>query len=281
MRYISSLFLALVILTSCSGGEQATESEGPDYYTDSGMEEEVWDVETLEDEDVSENELMSEEGGWGAEAGEWDVPAGPGPIASSILPGAGPAPPPSAPPAQASEDAYLDQLRSYPIAYEFPSEGQQGTAFEVTLAIDATGDDSAVEGLPQKDIVVEAAANLSRTVEATLSGAAFDIKLTNKERQRLSPIRESVWRWSVTPLQAGEHVLYLELHAVVGDDETVLLESYADNINVNVSAVKPAGSRTDLIRNIISIIGGVISITLGAIALIGHIRKRNIGSGGD
>lgn len=171
-------------------------------------------------------------------------------------------------------DTALAELRTYPIAYETPDEAQQGRPFDVTLAIDATGDDSAVEGLPQTQNIREAEARLSKYVEASLSGAAFDIKLTNAKRQRLSPVRESVWRWSVTPVREGAHDLYLEIHAIVGENETMLLESFSDTISVTVSAKSESFWGADNIRTYISIIGGIISILLGLIALRSHMKGR-------
>ena len=173
------------------------------------------------------------------------------------------------------DDPVLAELRTYPIAYETPESAQQGMPFDVTLAIDATGDDSAVEGLPQTNTVREAEAQLSKYVEASLSGAAFDIKLTNTKRQRLSPVRESVWRWSVTPVREGAHELYLEIHAIVGENETMLLESFSDTISVTVSAKSESFWGADNLRTYISIIGGIISIILGLIALRAHFKGRN------
>ncbi len=169
--------------------------------------------------------------------------------------------------------ALLADLRQYPIAYETPEIATTGEAFDVTLAIDASGDDSALEGLPAKARIVESQARLSKDVEATLSGAAFDIELTTSRRQTLSPLRESVWRWSVTPRSAGEHSLFLEIHALLGPEQTMLLESYSDVITVSVSKADD-GSRAENLRTYISILGGIISILLGLIALKAHYNNR-------
>lgn len=172
----------------------------------------------------------------------------------------------------------LDAMRQYPIAYETPSVAVMGTPFNVTLAIDATGDSSAVEGLPGQEIIVESQALLSKDVEASLSGAAFEIIPTTSARQTLSPMRESVWRWSVTPLSAGDHNLFLELHALVGPDQTMLLESYSDLISVSVAPETNASNRADNIRTYVSIFGGLISILLGLIALNTHFKNRKKGT---
>ena len=171
------------------------------------------------------------------------------------------------------EEDPLAGLKLLPIAYETPNEATSGVPFDVTLAIDASGDDSAVEGLPGTERVEEAMARLSKEVEATLSGASFDIKLTTSARQTLSPVRESVWRWSVTPLSPGEQNLYLEIHALVGPDQTMMLESYSDLITVAV-AKSSAGLSADSVRTYISILGGIISIILGSIALMAHLKNR-------
>lgn len=169
----------------------------------------------------------------------------------------------------------LSEMKTYPIAYETPTEGKIGQAFEVVLAIDATGDDSAVEGLPGENTIVEGEALLTKSAEATLSGAAFDIELMNKDRQRLSPYQESTWRWSVTPKQKGQHKLYLEIHAVLGEGEAMLLKSFEDEIDVSVgSGGLFLGMSADTLRTYIGIIAGTISGIVGMIALIGFIRRR-------
>lgn len=169
----------------------------------------------------------------------------------------------------------ISDMKTYPIAYETPTEGKIGEAFEVVLAIDATGDDSAIEGLPGENTIVEGEALLTQSAEATLSGAAFDIKLMNKDRQRLSPYQESTWRWSVTPRQKGQHKLYLEIHAVLGEGEAMLLKSFEDEISVSVgSGGLFLGMSADTLRTYIGIIAGIISGIVGMIALIGFIRRR-------
>ena len=169
----------------------------------------------------------------------------------------------------------MDALRELPIAYEVPEQAEVGRSFDVTLAIDATGDESAAEALPGFDRIIENSARLTDSVEASLSGSAFDIVLTNSARQRLSPVRESVWRWKVTPQQDGPQRLYLEIFALVGEAESVLLESFSDSISVDISpeAGESAVSANN-IRTYISIIGVLISIILGLIALNAHLRKR-------
>ena len=168
-------------------------------------------------------------------------------------------------------------LPTYPLAYETPTAGKINEPFQVTLAIDGTGDTTAVDALPGEEMIIENTAQLSRVVEATLSGAAFDIKLTSKDRQMLSPLRESIWRWSVTPLREGSHNLFLDVHAVLGNDESVLLDSFADQISVTVSAPKKAsflGLSPEDIRTYVGIIAGLFSAILGGIALIGFLRKK-------
>lgn len=170
----------------------------------------------------------------------------------------------------------LSELKTYPIAYETPTAAKMGEAFEVVLAIDATGGDSAADALPGRNTVVEAEAKLSNSVEATLSGAAFDIELMNKARQRLSPFKESTWRWAVTPRQAGQHTLYLEIHALIGEDESLLLDSFADDISVDVTQKWSGflGMSAEDIRTYIGILGGSVSALLGLIALLSYIRSR-------
>ncbi len=201
------------------------------------------------------------------QAGEAAVPAPPNPARQSL----------DVPTARVKQlpAPELANMQTFPVAYETPTEAKLDQAFEVVLAIDATGDDSAVEGLPGKHHVIESEATLSETVEATLSGAAFDIRLTNKARQRLSPFRESTWRWAVTPTQEGSHTLYLEIHALVGEDESLLLDAFSDEISVKVNKKGFVfGISPEKIRTYVGIFGGTISAILGLAAIFSFLRRR-------
>ncbi len=178
----------------------------------------------------------------------------------------------------ANEDQEMDNLlanlKSYPIAYETPHLAQQGTAFDVTLAIDGSGDDSAIEGLPGRQNITENTARLSKLVEAKLSGAAFEIQSANAATQHLLPHRETVWRWTVMPHQAGKHDLYLEIFANVDGDTAVMLESFSDVIDVEITKAENKPRFMEDARLYISVFGGLVSLLLGMIALKGHLNNR-------
>jgi len=76
----------------------------------------------------------------------------------------------------ASTSSVIDSLQSVPIAHETPSKAKFGLPFEVTVAIDATGDDSAADALPGNGNIVENTAQISSTVRASISGSSFDVQ---------------------------------------------------------------------------------------------------------
>lgn len=115
-----------------------------------------------------------------AEAGEEPV------AASAAMP---PAPKPS----------FEEKLQTVPVAHETPASAEYKRPFNVTFAIDATGDTTAADALPGRGIVTEGEAKVSDRVEVRLSGASFAIEQTSPPVQTLSPLTENTWRWSVTP----------------------------------------------------------------------------------
>ena len=57
---------------------------------------------------------------------------------------------------------------------------------------------------------------ISDTVEARLTGAAFDIRPITPELQAVSAEKTTEWLWEVTPKQEGTHRLFLTVNAIIG-----------------------------------------------------------------
>ena len=47
-----------------------------------------------------------------------------------------------------ANESFVETLKSVPVAHETPSSAEYKRAFDVTLAIDSTGDDTAADALP-------------------------------------------------------------------------------------------------------------------------------------
>ncbi|MGA1343776.1 MAG: hypothetical protein ACO33A_12200 [Hyphomonas sp.] len=185
---------------------------------------------------------------------------------------AGPAPPdqrmaamPAAAPAPLS---FEERLRSVPVAHEAPATAEYKRPFDVTFAIDATGDTTAADALPGRGVIEEEEANVSDTVEVRLSGANFNIVAASPAAQALSPVTENTWRWSVTALSAGEHDLTFEVFAMDSGPATPL-RTFRDTVTVKVSGLNRAIAFADQANPLFVLLGGLGSAIAG---LFGAIR---------
>ena len=183
------------------------------------------------------------------------------------------APPP--PPAKSAAQQFIDSLISVPIAHETPSSAEYKRAFNVTLAIDATGeeDNSAADALPGTGNVVEGTARVSDRVEVRLIGASFDIIDKSPAIQSLSPVNENTWRWSVTPLTAGSHDLVFEVYAV-DQDNVVPLRTFTDKVTVEVSGINQIVAFADQANPMFVLLGGVGSALGGLFGAFSFFKRR-------
>lgn len=170
-------------------------------------------------------------------------------------------------------DAMIDRLRSVPIAHETPSEARFNRAFEVTLAIDATGDDTAADALPGEGNVVEGEAQVLDKAQATLSGSAFDIELISPSIQTISPMTENIWRWRVTPVETGRHPLRLELFAME-ENEALPIRTFTDEVEVRVSRLGQALATANTLDPVFMILGGAGSLLAGLFGVFRFFRGR-------
>jgi|GEM_PF-1924430 len=177
------------------------------------------------------------------------------------------------PPSQEAT-SFQDRLYQVPVAYEAPETAGLGAPFDVTFAVDGTGDDSAADALPGQDAKqVEALAKISDRLKASLVGSAFEIELLSPDVQRLSLLTENVWRWRVTPQREGEHKLVLELFALDGD-EAVPVRTFNDTVTVNVSAFRRVLGVADTANPLFVLLGGIGSAIGGLFGFLRFFGKR-------
>jgi len=170
--------------------------------------------------------------------------------------------------------SFQDRLYQVPVAYETPEVAAFGKPFNVTFAIDGTGDDSAADALPGQDANrVEAVAKISDRLKASLVGSAFEVELLSPEVQRLSLLTENVWRWRVTPQMEGEHMLVLELFALDGD-EAVPVRTFSDTVTVSVSSFQRIMGVADTANPLFVLLGGIGSAIGGFFGFFRFFRKR-------
>ncbi len=201
----------------------------------------------------------------------------PGPMARSApieALEAGAAPDVLAMPAPApARQSFEDTLQTVPVAHETPRSAEYKRAFDVTFAIDATGDVTAADALPGRGIIEEGEAKVSERVEVRLSGAAFNILAASPPVQTLSPMTENTWRWSVTALSAGEHDLTFEIFAIDSDAVTPL-RTYRDTVTVNVSGLNRAIAFADQANPLFVLLGGLGSALAGLFAAFRFFGKK-------
>ena len=169
--------------------------------------------------------------------------------------------------------SFIESLKTVPVAHETPSSAEYKRPFNVTFAIDATGDTTAADALPGRGVMREGTARVSDRVEVRLSGASFTITPTSPPVQSLSPLTENVWRWSVTPLTAGDHDLTFEVFAIDAD-EVVPLRTFRDTVTVRVSGINRAIAFADQANPLFVLLGGLGSILAGAIGVARFFAKK-------
>lgn len=176
-------------------------------------------------------------------------------------------------PASAATDAFIESLKTVPLAHETPASAEYKRAFDVTLAIDSTGDDTAADALSGRGNVRESEVLVSERVEARLSGANFAIVAMSPEIQTLSPLTENTWRWSVTPLTAGSHDLVFEVFAI-DEDSVVPLRTFRDTVTVKVSGLNHAVAFADQTNPLFVLLGGLGSAIAGFLGAVKFVRRR-------
>lgn len=175
--------------------------------------------------------------------------------------------------APAPSDAFLNNLKTVPVAHETPTTAEYKRPFEAVLAIDATGDSTAVDALPGHGNISEGSAQVSKTVEARLSGSGFAIKAMTPEQQTISPLTENTWRWSVTPLTAGNQELTFDIYAI-DDGPAVPLRTFHNTVTVQVTGINRAIAFADQANPLAVFLGGIGSVLAGLFGAIKFVRRR-------
>jgi len=176
-------------------------------------------------------------------------------------------------PAEPAPLSFEERLKTVPVAHETPASAEYKRAFDVTFAIDATGDTTAADALPGRGIIEEGEAKVSDKVEVRLSGANFNIVAASPAEQSLSPLTENTWRWSVTALSAGDHDLTFEVFAMDSDTATPL-RTFRDTVTVKVSGLNRAIAFADQANPLFVLLGGLGSALAGIFGAIRFFGKK-------
>lgn len=171
-----------------------------------------------------------------------------------------------------TRSSMMSRLRNVPIAHETPSSARYNRSFEVTVAIDATGDATAADALPGSGNVVEGEAQVLEKAQAILSGSAFDIVSISPAIQTVSTATENVWRWKVTPLETGMQTLRIELFALE-NNEALPIRTFSDNVEVKVSRLGQVIAAADQFDPLFMVLGGIGSLLAGLFGVARFFRK--------
>ncbi|MEL6861836.1 MAG: hypothetical protein AAGL11_08360 [Pseudomonadota bacterium] len=174
--------------------------------------------------------------------------------------------------AESADLDIMNSLRTVPIAHETPKSAVFGRPFTVSVAVDATGDDTAADALSGTGNIVEGEAQISSSVQAFVSGPAFDVEAITPSTQRISPLTENVWRWKVTPNAVGSQELVIELFAIM-EDEALPLRTFRDSVNVEVSRIGQVIAIAKSVSPITVVAGGIGSLLAGLFGFIGFFRR--------
>ena len=169
--------------------------------------------------------------------------------------------PESTGPSRSTSDI-VERLEEVPIAYEAPETTRLDKTFQITLSVDATGQDAAVEALPGRETVTEATARVSGRILARLTGPGYEIEALGIETQTLSPLEVNTWRWAVKAVESGEQDLTLEIFALIGE-EALPVRTFNDTVTVEVSPVQQVIKLAASANPLFVILGGLGSLIAG------------------
>lgn len=135
------------------------------------------------------------------------------PLVSTPTRSVPPLTPESMPPVFSADEA----LRSEgSIAFNTPEEMTRESSHMIQLLLDPGALPEALEGkIVERGKVDSARIRISDTVEAKLTGSAFEIRPVTPEVQAVSAWEPTEWRWEVVPKETGTHRMFLTINALV------------------------------------------------------------------
>ena len=96
-----------------------------------------------------------------------------------------------------------------------------------------------VAGIPQEPGRIETARiQFSNVMEASLTGAGFEVTKVTPERQPISNVSETVWKWDVRALKPGRQRLNLTMNAVFsvdGSEQVRTIRTFKKEVVIEVS----------------------------------------------
>ena len=178
-------------------------------------------------------------------------------------------PPPPKPVAAAAYPADTELSAFGSVAFNTPQQMTVGEQQVIQLLLDPSRTPHVLaQKITEPGRTETAVVRISKTVEAKLSGATFDIHPITPEAQPVSGRDPTEWRWEVTAREAGAHRLFLTINAVVGTDpQRRTVRTYDHTIDVRVS-------RATIASRYAAIAGGGLVLVALAIVVATRSRRR-------
>lgn len=147
-------------------------------------------------------------------------------------------------------DAVLEKMHVANIAFNAPKLMNLGSATTIHLVLGVHKTPSELKDLIKSQGEKRGAEiRISDEMEARLTGFNFTIKAMTAEKQAVSQVHNTEWKWEVKPESVGEHQLHLTLSATLfvdGRSMTRSIRTFDETINVEVTWQKQA---SDFIEN--------------------------------
>lgn len=142
-------------------------------------------------------------------------------------------------------DKLLNEMEFGAIAFNTPTHINidDSPEIQLILSFDETVDELK-QSITEVGDMVGATIKVSDIMEAHLSGDMFDITAIIPEKQAVSRIHRTEWKWEIHPIQGGNHKLHLTITVILeinGDSVPRTIKTFDRIIEVNVTVIQKVG----------------------------------------
>jgi hypothetical protein len=146
---------------------------------------------------------------------------------------------PSPPEALSDVDRMLQRMNLGNIAFNVPDAMSFEDVRSIELVLSPSKSIEDVAGIVQEPGRVETArVQFSKVMEASLTGAGFEVTKVTPERQPISNVSETVWKWDIKASKPGRQRLNLTMNAILsvdGSEQVRTIRTFKKEIVIEVS----------------------------------------------
>ncbi len=146
---------------------------------------------------------------------------------------------PSPPEELSDVERMLQRMNWGNIAFNVPDAMSFEEMRSIELVLSPSKSIEEVAGMPQEPGHIETARiQFSNVMEASLTGAGFEVTKVTPERQPISNVRETVWKWDVRASKPGRQRLNLTMNAILnidGSEQVRTIRTFKKEIVIVVS----------------------------------------------